>query len=67
VSLCAFSRAAHPNDPQNIVLSLERFLIMGGGCYVERTCGAFEHRFKKYGLELPQLPKDYGQMTLLPI
>jgi hypothetical protein len=38
-----------------------------GGCYVERTCGAFEHRFKKYGLELPQLPKDYGQMILLPI
>jgi hypothetical protein len=30
---------------------------------VERTCGAFEHR-KKYGPELPQLPKDYGQMMI---
>jgi hypothetical protein len=56
------------NDPlpKNIVLSPEeKARILGGGCYVERTCGAFEHRFKKYGPELPQLPKDYGQMIRL--
>jgi hexosaminidase len=36
------------NDPlpKNIVLSPEEKARMGGGCYVERTCGAFEHRFK---------------------
>jgi hypothetical protein len=37
------------NDPlpKNIVLSPEeKARILGGGCYVERTCGAFEHRFK---------------------
>jgi hypothetical protein len=53
------------NDPlpKNIVLSPEeKARILGGGCYVERTC--FEHRFK-YGPELPQLPKDYGQMIRL--
>jgi hypothetical protein len=37
------------NDPlpKKIVLSPEeKARILGGGCYVERTCGAFEHRFK---------------------
>jgi hypothetical protein len=53
------------NDPLPKVLSLEEARILGGGCYVERTCGAFEHRFKIY--RTAAIAEDYGQMTLLPI
>jgi hypothetical protein len=51
---------------KNIVLSLEeRREYWEAAMWSELA--APEHRFKKYGLELPQLPKDYGQMILLPI
>jgi hexosaminidase len=37
------------NDPlpkEYCSFSGRKARILGGGCYVERTCGAFEHRFK---------------------